>query len=389
MLKLLNRTELLLGIYIALYVAIPANGIDAIFGFNIQVIFLGLTLLSYLSKPLRLNIFDRLTGKYVGVQLLFAFFFVLSSTLFSNVNYYGTFMNFAQFSVLMFLMGQVINEYNFRYFLQFFVFGCMFNSILALGGGYIGIQTIIFIGTEENRLQVIGRDSNELAMIHNISTVIALFFIREKERSITNILAIVLTLLIVLTTGSRTGLVTCIALIIINFIISSSGLKQRMLLLLGSGILLVGIYYYAIYYMDDSLLERYMNIGEELEEGTMANRTIIWSYIIRAFENSSPIEQVLGHGWNTTPLFTFNGYDAHNVFLKMAIEFGIIGVIIVILYLLFFFKNAFIRRTSSYGFLIGGVIFCVTISFMTLSWIYNIIIWIVFLLMHKVIQYTK
>ena len=162
-----------------------------------------------------------------------------------------------------------------------------------------------------------------------------------------------------------------------------------MLLLLGSGILLVGIYYYAIYYMDDSLLERYMNIGEELEEGTMANRTIIWSYIIRAFENSSPIEQVLGHGWNTTPLFTFNGYDAHNVFLKMAIEFGIIGVIIVILYLLFFFKNAFIRRTSSYGFLIGGVIFCVTISFMTLSWIYNIIIWIVFLLMHKVIQYTK
>ena len=51
MLKLLNRTELLLGIYIALYVAIPANGIDAIFGFNIQVIFLGLTLLSYLSKP--------------------------------------------------------------------------------------------------------------------------------------------------------------------------------------------------------------------------------------------------------------------------------------------------------------------------------------------------
>ena len=388
MLKLLNRTELLLGIYIALYVAIPANGIDAIFGFNIQVIFLGLTLLSYLSKPLRPNIFDRLTGKYVGVQLLFAFFFVLSSTLFSNVNYYGTFMNFAQFSVLMFLMGQVINEYNFRYFLQFFVFGCMFNSILALGGGYIGIQTIIFIGTEENRLQVIGRDSNELAMIHNISTV-ALFFIREKERSITNILAIVLTLLIVLTTGSRTGLVTCIALIIINFIISSSGLKQRMLLLLGSGILLVGIYYYAIYYMDDSLLERYMNIGEELEEGTMANRTIIWSYIIRAFENSSPIEQVLGHGWNTTPLFTFNGYDAHNVFLKMAIEFGIIGVIIVILYLLFFFKNAFIRRTSSYGFLIGGVIFCVTISFMTLSWIYNIIIWIVFLLMHKVIQYTK
>ena len=386
MLKLLNRTELLLGIYIALYVAIPANGIDAIFGFNIQVIFLGLTLLSYLSKPLRPNIFDRLTGKYVGVQLLFAFFFVLSSTLFSNVNYYGTFMNFAQFSVLMFLMGQVINEYNFRYFLQFFVFGCMFNSILALGGGYIGIQTIIFIGTEENRLQVIGRDSNELAMIHNISTVIALFFIREKERSITNILAIVLTLLIVLTTGSRTGLVTCIALIIINFIISSSGLKQR---LLGSGILLVGIYYYAIYYMDDSLLERYMNIGEELEEGTMANRTIIWSYIIRAFENSSPIEQVLGHGWNTTPLFTFNGYDAHNVFLKMAIEFGIIGVIIVILYLLFFFKNAFIRRTSSYGFLIGGVIFCVTISFMTLSWIYNIIIWIVFLLMHKVIQYTK
>lgn len=389
MLKLLNRTELLLGIYIALYVAIPANGIDTIFGFNIQVIFLALTLLSYLSKPLKTNTSDRLTGKYVGVQLLFAFFFVLSSTLFSNVNYYGTFMNFAQFSVLMFLMGQVINGHNFRSFLQFFVFGCMFNSILALGGEYIGIQTITFIGTEENRLQVIGRDSNELAMIHNISTVIALFFIREKERSIANILAIVLTLLIVLTTGSRTGLVTCIVLIAINFIISSSGLKQRIFLLLGSGILLAGIYYYAIYYMDDSLLERYMNIGEELEEGTMANRTIIWSYIIKAFENSSSIEQVLGHGWNTTPLFTFNGYDAHNVFLKMAIEFGIMGVIIVILYLLFFFKNAFIRRTSSYGFLIGGVILCVTISFMTLSWIYNIIIWIVFLLMHKVIQYTK
>ena len=67
-----------------------------------------------------------------------------------------------------------------------------------------------------------------------------------------------------------------------------------MLLLLGSGILLVGIYYYAIYYMDDSLLERYMNIGEELEEGTMANRTIIWSYIIRP-DRSAPVYRTNGH----------------------------------------------------------------------------------------------
>ena len=141
---------------------------------------MGLTLLSYLSKPLRPNIFDRLTGKYVGVQLLFAFFRAIIDTFFQCklLRYIYEFCTI--FSADVFLMGQVINEYNFRYFLQFFVFGCMFNSILALGGGYIGIQTIIFIGTEENRLQVIGRDSNELAMIHNISTVIALFSFVKK-----------------------------------------------------------------------------------------------------------------------------------------------------------------------------------------------------------------
>lgn len=384
----LNKTELLLGVYIALYIGIPANGVEEIFGFNVHVIILGFALLSYFINPQKPCSYDNLTWKYVGVQLFFVFAFLFSSLLFSDVNYYGIFMNFAQFITVIFLMGQIINKRNFESFLQFFVYGCVLNSILALGGPYVGLQTIKYTGIDENRITVIGRDCNELAMIHNMSTVIALFFLREKKRIIVNILAILLTIVTILITGSRTGLVACFFLIILNFLISSS-IKQRIVLLFSSVLLFGCVYFAATHYLDSSMIERYMNIKEELKEGTMANRTIIWSFIIKAFNMSSPFEQFFGHGWNTTPLFTFNGYDAHNVFLKALIEFGIIGLIVLLIYIFFFVRNAYKRRHTIYSFLIGGIILCLCISFMTLSWIYNIIIWIVFLLIHKVIIYTK
>ena len=385
----LNRTECLLGLYIALYLGIPGNGIDEIIGFNLQVILLGLTLLSYIIGPRPQAIKDGLTAKYVGVQLFFAFAFIISSSLMRDVNYYGTFMNFAQFAVLMFLMGKVINATNYKAFLQFFVIGCLLNSLLVVGGSALGLHTINYNGEEEERITVIGRDNNESSIIHNISIVIALFFIREKKRIIINVAAIALSIITILVTGSRTGLVICLCVVVMNLILSSKGWKQKLRLLMGSMLLLCGILYVATQYLDDSILERYINISTEVESGTMANRTIIWSHIIDAYGKSSLIEQVLGHGWNTTPLYTFRGYDAHNVFLKMAIEFGIVGVLVVCAYLMFFVRNAFKRRKSSYGFLLGGVTACVFLSFMTLSWIYNIIIWIVFLLMHKVIVCTK
>ncbi len=385
----LNRTECLLGLYIALYLGIPENGVDEILGFNLPVILLGLTLLSYIIGPRPRAIKDGLTAKYVSVQLFFAFAFIISSSLMSDVNYYGTFMNFAQFSVLMFLMGKVINDNNYKAFLQFFVIGCLLNSLLVVGGSVLGFHTINYNGEEESRITIIGRDNNESSIIHNISIVIALFFIREKKWIIVNAIAVVLSIITILVTGSRTGLVICLCVVVMNLILSSKGWKQRLILLMGSMLLLCAIIYVATKYLDDSILDRYMNISTEIESGTMANRTIIWSHIINSYNKSSLIEKVFGHGWNTTPLYTFRGYDAHNVFLKMAIEFGIVGVIVVCSYLMFFVRNAFKRRKSSYGFLLGGVTTCVFLSFMTLSWIYNIIIWIVFLLMHKVIVCTK
>lgn len=388
-LKMKNRTELLLCIYIMLYIGIPANGIDEILGVNLHILVLLGALLSYFADNKIVNKLNGLTQKYVGIQLFFLFAFLLSSTLFNEVNYYGVLMNFFQFSIVMFLMGQVINQDNYQKFLQFFVYGCLLNSVIVHGGPYLGIQTIKYNGINEDRITIIGRDNNELSLIHNMSVVIALYFIRNKQRVILNVVSIGLTLVTILATGSRTGLITCFAMIGVNFILSAKSIKQRLYTIVGSLVLGFSVIYYSTHYMSDTLLERYLNIGEELEEGTMANRRIIWDYIIKAFNQSNTFEQIIGHGWNTTPLFTFNGYDAHNVFLKMALEFGIIGVVVIVLYLFFFFKQAFVRKSEPTGFLIGGVILCVTISFMTLSWIYNIIIWMVFLLMHKVIVYTK
>lgn len=384
----LSKMDYVLGLYITLYIGIPANGIDQILGFNLHIIILLIAILVYQGtkehKPLQ-----TMTKGYLGFQLFSTFMCLIVSYKFSDFNMYGTLVNFIQFIPFIFLVCEVPKPNTLCFFLFSFVCGAMLEALLCLCGQYLGLTVIEYGGMFDDRITIMGRDGNEMAMIMNIAAAMALYLIRIRYHVLINIIAIASSMYAILITGSRTGLIGMIILILVNFILNQKGFSKKIQYIFISLFMLFGAYYALTHFVTDSIVERFLNIGEEIEEGTMASRRLIWDDCLKTYSNSGLFYQLIGHGYNTTKLYTFNQHDAHNVFLKILIEFGLLGTIALLKYLLFYVSGIFKINDLDVKFLIGSVFTVVLISFMTLSWIYNIIIWIVFILLHQAIKFNK
>lgn len=385
--KGLSKLDYILGFYIALYIGIPANGIDQILGFNLHVLVLLLAFALFLLTIPGRKI-SSFAWRYVGFQIFSAFACVIASFQFADFNMYGAMMNFFQFSLFILMLCEVPNEGNINFYIFSFVVGALFNSLLSIGGQYLGLNVIEYTGYLEDRIMILGRDANEMALILNIACAMALYLIRTKYMVIPSIVTIATSFMAIIVTGSRTGMIALGILILINFFLNQGSTKSKIFYVIVSAFMLFIAFFILTHFVEDSILERYLMIGEEIESGSMANRRYLWDDCIKTFSESNVLEFLIGHGYNTTRLFTFNQHDAHNVFLKVLVEFGIVGFIVLIRYLSFFVFSAFKTQSNNEKFFIICVLFIVLISFMTLSWIYNLIIWIVFILVHQSIRYN-
>ena len=377
-----NLGHYLFCLFICLLIAIPLNGVDQLIGFNIHVLILGVCFILWLFSGAPSN---SLTKKYAIAKILFFIAFIISSFKFSETNYYGVSMNYIQDLMIIILLCQVSNEKDYKHYLQAFVFGGLLNAILIFFGAYLGLQIIHWGEVGEERMTIFGRDPNEMAMVHCFAIAMSLYLMRINKKNlwkITNGVAAILCVASILFTGSRTATIAVVLLILINFIIARKRLGGFVSGLLVTLLLVFSVYYVGTHFLEDSILERYTTMGSEIEEGTMANRTLIWGDCINAFLHADVIEMFLGHGYNTTPLFTLRGYDAHNVFLKVLVEYGIIGEIIFIYLWCFFVKASLKIKNRDDKFLVISLLAMVFISFLTLSWIYNTLIWMVAILIH-------
>lgn len=101
------------------------------------------------------------------------------------------------------------------------------------------------------------------------------------------------------------------------------------------------------------------------------NRTEIWSGTIEAIKNSSFVKLFFGHGFNSVK--ELMGFSAHNDYIEIAYDFGVIGLLIYILancYVLSCVVKARKRNMDEYPVFITTYIAFVTLSLFSHVYLY-------------------
>ena len=124
------------------------------------------------------------------------------------------------------------------------------------------------------------------------------------------------------------------------------------------------------YIVPNENLSRVMNITDDISNLNMSGREVIWSEMLRLI----PERLLSGYGMNSTADVLekyFARFNAHNVFLKALFELGLLGLFALILWIYYLIKKIFENKTA-YRPLLLIITAIIIVSYMQLSWIYNI-----------------
>jgi len=181
----------------------------------------------------------------------------------------------------------------------------------------------------------------------------------------------------VVLTASRAGLIaTMVAFLGISSWHAASSSRMRYAPLIAGALLLVA----GLATAPKANLARYASIAGEVSSGSIGKRTIIWREGMELFRHR-PLTGIgaATFGYASEPLLG-QGLAAHNVYVSVLTETGIIGFFIFSLALTMFFITAmhlgFAERSL---WLTVMVIWCIGV--MSLTWEYKKVTWSVFALL--------
>ena len=188
--------------------------------------------------------------------------------------------------------------------------------------------------TYYQRFATSGFDPNDLALTLSISIPIS-YYLSLRRSGWTRwlyIVQIMITAVIILLTGSRTGLLTMLVGLSLVFTAGKLSLpasgpsKAIALVLILAGLCAV------VWVVPAATWRRLATVGSEVSEGTLNSRTVLWSGGWKAFGNV-PMHGV-GAGAYPESLFPLLGRPrnftavAHNSFLSVLVETGLIGFVL-------------------------------------------------------------
>lgn len=341
---------------------------------SVDFIIIGFGILLYM-----LSIKDIILKRFIAIALLFSYIFFSyhfnSNTLPTSYSSSTRLPLIGSFIMALFCFTTKSGIFSYRKMLIAFVYGVATATIFQLIYAYIPYLAPekAIIG-ESGRIQIAACNANELAILDCIAITILLFsdyFSFHKLKSLLFILFIYSALL----TGSRTGIICISVIFLIYFYTSKQHLAKKVIICL---IAFIVIYYILVTFMPESIFERITQIGgsaSEVDEDGLSGRSDIWAHALQIWNDSTFWETIFGHGVYSFIYLVRLGLDAHNVFIKIILELGIIGFILLI--------SIFLNRYR-YGKLVSNktlyysIFFTLFLSFMTLSWYINsvvILIW--------------
>lgn len=204
---------------------------------------------------------------------------------------------------------------------------------------FLGVSVLSFFYEQQVRISRTVTDRTEFVVNKAYYFVSLLPFVFAfYKRKIVQYLLLAIILLMILSAMKR-GALVCGAAFLVYFLAkslkTSSGFKNVVVIVLSVVLIIVIVQYFEyLFQTSDYFVQRF----DSTMEGDASDRESMYPMYFRYFINqSSPFFLLFGNGINGTD-FIF-GVGAHNDWLEIAIDFGILGLIIYIYYLVSFYKS--------------------------------------------------
>lgn len=181
------------------------------------------------------------------------------------------------------------------------------------------------------RYSAFGSDPNELAVTLSIGIAFGWIFVVESTSAFKRLawhVMIALLVIAIIMTGSRGGFISCvISLSVIPLSLGELRWKHRAVL---ASVLSVGLYIGADLLLASEVWERLATIDDELFGGSVSNRVPVWQSGIASFLNNPVLGVGAGAYWTVTLDALGDGDVAHNSFLSVLVELGLVGLLLYV-----------------------------------------------------------
>lgn len=231
------------------------------------------------------------------------------------------FLTYLQHLIFIWLIYEFINtEHDFISLLYAYLLGCFITSLNNI------YNFLISNDIYSARFVVEGYSANYLAYTISFGLPLAWYLFKKGYYPRIALSYIPIGVFSVIITGSRTafiGLIVFMTFLLIHILKKQFRYKKRLLFFIA----LLAILIYPN--IPEPTISRLMTTGTEVSEGDLNNRTIIWSSGIESYKDGNPL---LGKGIGSfkeiTGTYLNRSATAHNVYLSLLVELGIIGIIL-------------------------------------------------------------
>lgn len=195
------------------------------------------------------------------------------------------------------------------------------------------------------RYTIDGLNPNDLGLMLALSIPMTLYLlIRKKNSRLTLALCwtqFVLALVTILLTGSRGAmLAACVALMVLPAALARMPKSQK----IAAGVTCGGAAGFGVYLVPPDTWGRFLDLGNEITSGTMTHRTQIWTASMEVFR----LHPFFGVGSGAHPAAVVKliarALVAHNTFLSVLVELGVVGELILLALLAAAFYSAWRMR---------------------------------------------
>lgn len=283
------------------------------------VLFAGLLQVRSLRVPIDppfISMLVFMIASLCSILFLPAYFFELSS-------YFTIFLNLA---VVLIICSTPMNEVDCSYLEHALLAAALVLAVACIvspgqvGDEWVTGRIVANIGGSQ-------QDPNEFCGYFLLPvSVFSLSFIRN--RNLLSLMLLAFMLYTVLMTGSRGGLLAVVAALFVAVILAAKDQKNSIIIAVFALLifLLLLVSFDAVLDMLPKAIARRFDLSDA-SMGTASARVNGWNDILESFLNSSVFEQILGHGYGTTTFASSIHLVAHNVYIELLYDVGLIGLI--------------------------------------------------------------
>lgn len=305
--------------------------------------------------------------KHISILLIFTFYAFLSTcwSILPSRTLYTVVLLLQYMVITLTAINHANTWYRLRTYMLAFAAGCLYIGIISA----INYNPLAYLRGFE------AGNPNENAFMINYAIIFLLIIIQKDN--LKKIYGIILYVMIcafvffIFISGSRNGVIMmCITLV--TFMITSVFTKLNFWSFVSVAIIAFATYY-IFAELPETLIDRYIGIGQSIQDKDMAGRGYIWDVTLNYLENH-PLIVIFGTGWGTFVEFyksqTGTIHGAHNFYLNTITTLGVLGLYLLLRYLYILYE--YLKKTKilsgKKNIIIYLLLLLPLVSMMTTNW---------------------